>query len=216
MPTRKRRTQQERSSETRKRLLDATVECLMRYGYAGTTTVRVARLAKVSRGAQLHHFPQKAELFKAAVEYLFERRVVEFRRAMGRIPSGEDRIATAIDLLWEVVSDRRSFYPVLEVWVAARTDPELRDLVSGMTRKMRETIQQTFQELFAEEARGNPFAEIAPRFAISLMEGMAMQLLTGLDERGTAQMLGALKQIAQLIDLSQPSSDESPPPRSRQ
>jgi AcrR family transcriptional regulator len=209
MPVRKRKTQQERSSETRRRLLDATAECLLRYGYTRTTTVQVSKLAGVSRGAQLHHFPKKAELVRAAVEYLFDRRVAEFRRAMGSIPSGRDRIAAAIDLLWEAVSDKRSFYPVLEVWVAARTDPELRDLVSGMTLKMRKTIQQTFEELFAEEAKDNPFAAIAPRFAITLMDGMAMQQLTGLDEQSIQPMLGALKLIAQLVELSRPSQDVS-------
>ncbi|MGH3543553.1 MAG: TetR/AcrR family transcriptional regulator, partial [Mycobacterium sp.] len=33
-----RRTQAQRSAATRTRLLDATVECLVTFGYAGTTT----------------------------------------------------------------------------------------------------------------------------------------------------------------------------------
>ncbi|MGC1150849.1 MAG: TetR/AcrR family transcriptional regulator, partial [Mycobacterium sp.] len=37
-----RRTQAERSAAMRTRLLDATIECLVSYGYAGTTTPRVA------------------------------------------------------------------------------------------------------------------------------------------------------------------------------
>ncbi|MBY0440657.1 MAG: TetR family transcriptional regulator, partial [Mycobacteriaceae bacterium] len=45
-----RRTQAERSAATRIRLLDATVDCLATYGYAGTTTPRVAELAGLTRG----------------------------------------------------------------------------------------------------------------------------------------------------------------------
>ncbi|MDT5024109.1 MAG: hypothetical protein QOE61_535, partial [Micromonosporaceae bacterium] len=52
-----RRTQEQRSAEMRVRLLDATIECLVEYGYAGTTTPRVAEKAGVTRGAQVHHFP---------------------------------------------------------------------------------------------------------------------------------------------------------------
>ena len=48
MPTgvgRTRRTQAERTAAMRTRLLDATVECLVTYGYAGTTTPRIAEIA---------------------------------------------------------------------------------------------------------------------------------------------------------------------------
>ena len=65
--------QQDRSRATQRRLLDATVDCLVEVGWAGTTTTLVAERAGVSRGAQLHHYPTKAALVVAAVEHLVER-----------------------------------------------------------------------------------------------------------------------------------------------
>ena len=59
--------QQERSRATQIRLLDATVDCLVEHGWAGTTTTVVAARAGVSRGAQLHHYPTKSALVIAAV-----------------------------------------------------------------------------------------------------------------------------------------------------
>lgn len=56
-----RRTQAQRSAEMRERLLDATVACLIEYGYAATTTARVVEKAGVTKGAQLHHFPPSKE-----------------------------------------------------------------------------------------------------------------------------------------------------------
>jgi AcrR family transcriptional regulator len=41
---------------------------------AATTTIETARRAGLSRGAQLHHFPTKAELLTAAVEHLLHRK----------------------------------------------------------------------------------------------------------------------------------------------
>ncbi len=52
------------------RLLEATVDCLVERGWAGTTTTVIAERAMVSRGAQLHHYPTKAELVAAAVAHL--------------------------------------------------------------------------------------------------------------------------------------------------
>ncbi len=69
------RIQDERSAETRKRLLDATVDCLFERGYAGTTTAEIASRAGFSKGAQLHHFPTKEKLVISALEYLFELRL---------------------------------------------------------------------------------------------------------------------------------------------
>src|SRR5262245_49359115 len=120
-----RRTQAERSASTRTRLLDATLECLCDLGYARTTTPEIARRAGLSRGAQLHHFPTKAELVTSAVEHLFTRRDAEFREAFARVPPGTDRYAAAIDILWTMVSGP-TFHAWLELAVAARTDPELR------------------------------------------------------------------------------------------
>ena len=47
---RTRRTQEERSAETRARLLEATIESLGEVGYASTTTTGVCERAGVSRG----------------------------------------------------------------------------------------------------------------------------------------------------------------------
>src|ERR1041385_1513309 len=99
-----RRTQEERSAATRARLLDATIACLSDLGYSRTTTTEIADRAGVSRGAQLHHFPTKAELVTTAVEHLFRRRDAEFRAAFRKLPEGTDRDRAAIDLLWSMVS----------------------------------------------------------------------------------------------------------------
>ena len=46
-----RRTQEQRSSEMRLRLLDATIDCLVEYGYAGTTTLSAGTLAVANDNA---------------------------------------------------------------------------------------------------------------------------------------------------------------------
>src|SRR5438477_11049070 len=115
-----RRTQEERSTETRRLLLEATADCLYRLGYSGTTTTEIAERAGVSRGAQLHHFPRKEELVITAVEYLFARRLGEFRKAFKALPEGADPSREAIDLLWSMYKGP-TFYAWLELLVASRS-----------------------------------------------------------------------------------------------
>lgn len=209
---RKRRTQEERREETRGRLLDATVECLLQYGYAGTTTTLVAERAGVSRGAQLHHFPKKADLVRAAIEHVFHRRVAEFRATMERIPAEGDRLSTAIDLLWESYRPEGAFYPCLEFMVAARTDSGLREHLATVTYEILETVRRTFAEYFPEYAAGNPFGDIAPWVTIALMDGLALGQMAIPHEETVRRILTALKQIAAVMQpsLGQETNDKQP------
>ncbi|PQM52467.1 TetR/AcrR family transcriptional regulator [Mycolicibacter virginiensis] len=116
-----RRTQAERSAAMRERLLDATVECLVTYGYSGTTTPRIAELAGVTRGAQIHHFRSKEDLVVAAIEHLAQQRTQAAIRELGQVRSIPDPVATALDFLWEA-HQGPMFIATVELWVAARTD----------------------------------------------------------------------------------------------
>ena len=120
-----RRTQEQRSAETRGRILDATVSCLTKYGYAGTTTPRIAEEAGLTRGAQVHHFGSKHELMRAAMHHMTARTVAtvvaDFRRGL---TASNDPIGAVLDLLWNT-HNAGGFIPVVELWVAGRTDPLL-------------------------------------------------------------------------------------------
>ncbi|MEU1993339.1 TetR/AcrR family transcriptional regulator [Nocardia gamkensis] len=119
-----RRTQEQRSTEMRTRLLDATVDCLVEYGYSGTTTPRVAERAGVTRGAQVHHFGSKTDLVVAAISHLAQLRAETAMREMSRVEAGDDPVTAALEFLWDL-HQGPLFIATVELWVAGRTDPVL-------------------------------------------------------------------------------------------
>lgn len=123
-----RRTQEERSTATRGALLDATIECLVEYGYAGTTAALVASRAGVTRGAQVHHFGSKADLVTAATKHLATKRVDAAWGEIEAIRAAPNPIAHALDLMWDLHKGPL-YVATVELWVAARTDPNLAELV---------------------------------------------------------------------------------------
>ncbi|MHB8670280.1 MAG: TetR/AcrR family transcriptional regulator [Acidimicrobiales bacterium] len=168
---------QDRAVATRAALLDAALECLVERGYAASTTTEVARRAGVSRGAQLHHFPTKTELLTAAVEHLCQRRTAEFRAAFADADPGPDRVEAAIDLLWSMFAGP-TFVAWAELWLASRTDPDLRRAVVDMDRRFIRDSQAVFTELFPPQDGLDPrFHQIGLGLAFALMEGLAMQRL---------------------------------------
>lgn len=63
-----RRTQAERSSESRKKLLDATVELLASGGYSAASFVAIGERAGLSRGMVTHYFGTKEQCIKEVVQ----------------------------------------------------------------------------------------------------------------------------------------------------
>lgn len=62
------RSNRERTDATRTALLDAGRALFIEKGYAETATPEIAAMAKVTRGALYHHFPDKKALFWAVIE----------------------------------------------------------------------------------------------------------------------------------------------------
>ena len=136
------------------RLLEATVDCLVEHGWAGTTTTLIAERAGVSRGAQLHHYPTKAALVARrgrAPGRAAGARSCAPRPRRCRRPAGE-RLDRVVDLLAAAFTGPL-FVAALELWVAARTDPELRDaLVPLEARVGREMHRLAVELLGADES----------------------------------------------------------------
>jgi len=176
--------QQQRSRSTQHRLLDAAVDCLVERGWAGTTTTLVADRARVSRGAQLHHYRTKSALLIAAVEHLAERRSAELRAEAAGLPPDGDRLEATIELLASLFTGPL-FAAAIEVWVAARTDAALRSaLVPVEARFGREVHRLTVELLGAHESR--PGVREAVQTTLDLMRGLGVaSLLTDDSARRT-------------------------------
>lgn len=205
-----------RSERTRARLLDATIECLAELGYSRTTTTEVCRRAGVSRGAQLHHFPAKAELVAAAVEHTFETRMAEFRRALAEAPPDSDPIQLAIDLVW-MMFQGVACDAWVELAVAARTDAELQPHAHAVSERHREEVEAMWQAIFPDPEGTNPFSGVAIKFLLALMDGLVLQRMSGYDDGpGRAdEVVAAAKALAHMAFGVVAAPSALPPPPAR-
>jgi AcrR family transcriptional regulator len=162
-----------RRSETRARLLDATVECLIELGYAGTTTPIVCERAGLSRGALLHHYPTKTELVIEAVGHLALKRAAGLESERATIQQSADPMGAMLDLIWASFSGPL-FYAALELWVAARTDHELLEPLQRFERNVARAMGQMWRKLSAPEAQHADFDDLV-LLTLYVMRGMALQ-----------------------------------------
>jgi AcrR family transcriptional regulator len=167
------RSNRERTTATRTRLLDAALAALVEVGYARASTVEICKRADAPRGTLLHHFPTRSSLMCAAIGYVWERRLNELRRAFSMIEAESPehaRSGHAVELLWQMYSG-----PTYDAWmelvVAARTDAELRSELRAVWRKFDARLQSSFGELFPPQASNNPHAA---QLTFAVLNGLAL------------------------------------------
>jgi AcrR family transcriptional regulator len=122
----KRRSNVQRTSEMRARLIKAAIETLYRSGYSATTTIEVARRARVSRGAMLHHFPTRTDLLLATASHIVvtdQQYRIQHLFSL-KVASSLERFYAAADVSWEV-HRRPTTIALLEIMMATRSDKAL-------------------------------------------------------------------------------------------
>ncbi|MGN6161251.1 MAG: TetR/AcrR family transcriptional regulator [Marmoricola sp.] len=179
--------QEERTRAMRHRLLEATIDCLVEYGWSGTSTTLVSERAGVSRGAQLHHFPTKHSLVFAAVEHLTVMRGAELAEAARKLPRSKHTPRAVLGLLADHMTSP-VFTAALELWVAARTDPELRAEVVRLEQRVgREMHRLTVELLGADESR--PGTREVIQATLDLIRGLGLANTIADDRRRRNQIL---------------------------
>ncbi|MFF4600465.1 TetR/AcrR family transcriptional regulator [Amycolatopsis sp. NPDC001319] len=194
------RTQAQRREQTRTALLDATVESLVDIGYARASMQEICARAGVSKGAVQHHFATKAELMAAAVEHLTTKLRTQLAASLEGLPGGAPGVEAAIDLLWAGYSGTLST-AVTELWVAARTDPELRAAIRPVDRALGRATLAHVSQVAGELPKER--AETLFWLTVNLTRGLALDAELGGDPNRRRKLLQEWKRIAVLM-YSQP------------
>jgi AcrR family transcriptional regulator len=168
---------QDRSRATRRRLLEAAVACLSELGWSGSTIAVVAQRAGVSRGAAQHHFPNREDIFTAAIQHVADTRVAALREAAERLPRGASRTEALVEMIVDLYTGP-SFRAALQLWVRASTDDRLRDRVVSLEEHVgRVAHQAALDALDADE--NQPATREIVQATLDLARGLGLaDLLT--------------------------------------
>lgn len=174
-----------RGVRTRERLLDATIACLIEIGYSRTSMQEVCAKAGISRGAQLHHFPTKARLISSALNHLARKRGQAFTEAVVRLPKHKRGVDAIIDLICDGFSGELAD-AAIEVWLASRTDPELRASLQPVDRALAQDLCEMFRAIIEPPVDEVRFREMY-WLTLNLARGLAIdRILDGSAERREA------------------------------
>ena len=200
-----RRTQGERSAQTRERLVRATLDELTERGYAGLTTAAIADRAWVSRGALTHHFESKEELVARAVEHLLAEATGEIRDLAGRVAQDRLSLDGFLDRLWEMFRGRL-FLVTLEHVTAARHSENLKARLVPVVRDFHAALDGIWREFFKAAGLPPGAVETSLNATLCLLRGMGVQTILRDDPAYYARLLAWWKdQVRELMRPAEPA-----------
>ena len=158
----------------------------------------VAARAGVSRGATQHYFPTREDLFTAALEHMADVRLAEILREAARLPAGgEHRTRDVVRLLVGLYTGPL-FRAALQVWAAAATSAELRELVLPLEARLgREAHKAAIGLLGVDESQ--PGVHEAVQATLDLARGLGLADTLADDSRRRQRVIA---QWAAMVDAA--------------
>ena len=184
-----------RASETRAKLLEGTVDYMLKQGLSNLTLRPLAAALKTSPRMLLYFFGSKERLITEAVAYSRMRQQQEFVRQLATLDKRRQRLALAWEV-WSSEESTRSLWLFFEVYALAMRD---RKGFPGLLERLVKDWLPFFENAAAaagvEPERVSPLAT----FILAAIRGLQLDLLaTG--ER--ARVDGGFRELLSLLSLS--------------
>lgn len=164
------RTQQQRREETVARLLQASIDTIIKVGYARASAAVITKRAGVSVGALFRHFETMGDFMAATAYEVLRRQLETFTKQVAEIPADRPALPAALTILRDITAGSTNAV-LYELMVAARTD-----------EKLKETLQNVLGQYSAkihDAARALPGAESFPEETFPVIVALMTNVFDG-------------------------------------
>lgn len=134
-----RRTQEQRRTETIGKIVEGAISSIEQVGYHRTSVGEICARAGVSKGGLFRHFESRLDVIVAAAQEVTRRHMVAFDELR---PEGTPPLSVEDVLAFARARVRHETNVVwLELLIAARTEPDLRERLAPMTKQLYDEIE---------------------------------------------------------------------------
>jgi AcrR family transcriptional regulator len=171
--SKRRRTQVERSTETRRKLIEAAIQLVHEAGFGRLTINDVARRAGLTSGAVQHHFESSRALLRAVAEAVYPVFQLSIDEVANTKWSTKRRVDRFVDLFWGVY--RTPEYLVFwEFLFGTRDNPDLREVLLAMQKDTVNEAVANLTKVFADLRLSQDGAFDLWTFVTSQLRGLAL------------------------------------------
>jgi AcrR family transcriptional regulator len=167
---------QQRSQETRERILDSALRVFADHGYDGASVTQICEHAGVSKGALYHHYPTKQAVFLALLEHW----LASVDVGLETLREGQSDVAELLlqmadfsRLVFDAADGRLPMF--LEFWSQASHDPTIWKATVAPYRRYRDYFASLVQEGIASGSLQDVDPEAAAHLIVSVALGLLLQ-----------------------------------------
>ena len=163
---------QQRSEETRTKIIDAAIKLFSNNGYNKASVDDICTEAGISKGAFYHHFKSKQELFLALLDGWLQNidNAIDASKELSA-PETLMQMTTAFPYIFETAGDGLPMF--LEFWLQASRDKKIWDASIAPYRR----YHKYFTTLIKKGVDEGSFVEVDPDLASRMIVSTAMGLL---------------------------------------
>ncbi|MCE9644841.1 MAG: TetR/AcrR family transcriptional regulator [Chloroflexi bacterium] len=188
---------QQRSEETRSKILSSAIKLFSTHGYNAASVDDLCRDAGISKGAFYHHFKTKQDLFLALLDGWLQTidNAIEASKEL-TAPETFMRITEAFPYIFETAGEGLPMF--LEFWLQASRDEK----IWQASIKPYHRYHKHFTALIKKGVDEGSFVEVDPELTSRMIVSTAMGLLLQslMDPKGAKWEKVARESTAMLID----------------
>jgi AcrR family transcriptional regulator len=213
-PTRQTQAPRKRGDDTRARIIDETVRCVVEEGFPAATAKHVAERAGVTWGVIQYHFGDRAGLFSAVVFAGCEQARACLEQAT--IPEGpvRARVAAVVDAGWQAYGSPlglASFEILINTRASRKDDPEHAAQLVEMARG----VHRIGARLLADGGKRRRTGHSVEALLWAALRGFAMTLMFAPDRYDFASEQEALVNVLTAFLEDSDAPDEAAERRRR-
>lgn len=165
---------QQRSEETRTRILEAAIRRFAISGYDAASVEDICTEAGVSKGAFYHHFPTKQAIFLALLQGWLS--MIDLGLNAARRDTVPETLVKMTDLLPGVFTAAEDRLPMfLEFWLQASRDKKVWKAMIAPYRHYQELFNQLIADGVAEGSLKPVDSQVVAQVIVSLAVGLVLQ-----------------------------------------
>ncbi|MFD4629359.1 TetR/AcrR family transcriptional regulator [Streptomyces sp. NPDC058284] len=188
---------QDKSRETRTKLLDGALRTLTEQGIAKASARNIATAAGVNQALVFYHFGSVDDLLAAACRHGTEQRVSRYRERLAEVGSLSELLAFGREMH---VEEREAGHVAVlgQLLAGAQTQPRLAAATAAGLALWIEEIEKVLIRVLA----ASPLGEFVDAVGLARAVGasfVGMELYEGVDPAGTERALDSLEQLSVLV-----------------
>jgi AcrR family transcriptional regulator len=174
-------------------LVEATVSCLDKFGYAATSINRIQEAASVSRGALTHHFPTKEDLMVATLDRLL---ISTLHPSLPSKDHGSAAgLAEDLQFIARSLSRSQNGRALAEVLLAMRTDPNLNERVAPRLKEWNAMIDGAILGYYKSASNDDQDVVLLWTITRSFLRGLVLQEPFTSDEATFTRMISRFSEL---------------------